>query len=171
MYPCYHLANFRTFINCYSNVTGIESPQIIAKCYVSWCIASFSKTLTVYIINIFFSYKCMLLVYSLGMEPMTFVWPPSLKEAAPFAQMDGFLCPFEWIYLPLLEPPVNTLSLHLVPDSALHTTAPLPLLTQRLAQTLTRTGNRQPVQTIERHWQSHLLTLTKALSTSSKTQK
>lgn len=77
--------------------------------------------------------------------------PPSLKEAASFAQMDGFLCPFEWIYLPLLEPPVNTLSLHLVPDSALHTTAPLPLLTQRLARTLTRTGNRQPVQSMERH--------------------
>lgn len=76
--------------------------------------------------------------------------PPSLKEAASFAQMDGFLCLFEWLYLPLLEPPVNTLSLHLVPGSALHTTAPLPLLTQRLAPTLTRTGNRQLVQTMER---------------------
>lgn len=33
---------------------------------------------------------------------------PLSKEAASTAQMDGFLCRFEWIYLPPVEPLVNS---------------------------------------------------------------
>lgn len=137
-------------------VTELESNH--PKFKISWSIEFFCKTLTPEMYSFhskhFFGLVPGNRTYDLCVASAP---PPSLKEAASFAQMDGFLCVFEWIYLPLLEPPVNTLSLHLVPGSALHTTAPLSLLTQRLAPTLTRTGNHQLVQTMGRCWQSHFI--------------
>lgn len=116
-----------------ASISGIRSTHFFICFTISWMESPFSPNPPF-----------------LSLPFLVFPPKPHPKQSASISQMDGFLCLYEWIYLPLLEPLVNNLSLHLCPDRAPHTTPPLLLLKERLALAPARTGNCHLVQTIER---------------------